>query len=809
MRDQHGRFVKEPGHDVSEEARDDHGRWTSSGFSEETAAHEVHLQKEAKAGIAKVDALLNEAAQTADYTASDATDWESLSAETRAEAEDKFLDKETEDDSYGDSARETADEWVRDQLSEDPDNELSARARKNFEDVLAEKNISIDPASLDEAHSDGHLDRALLRHADGSEFTREEKVEVSRIWDNAYSEAEDHVRETLEGSDRYLSIADETQREYIQNAWDGMSDNEKFTFAQDYITVRTPPTPGLPSKWVWDSSGDDGGRSLSTDYDRTRAIANRLAEMRTSQVLQERGLANAAGAEGVSGRIADSVWSSWKDSSTSDMGLALQYAAADELGGVHRLSKSEIEDAFRATTSFAPDPETGMQRLKAYVRAQWETTQYVLHKANTPEVNVYRGLILPYSTVEGLAREDVSLSDYENYQRFTDVKLQRSGAQSTSAKPSVANAWNGVGVTSGTRVVLRVKAPATSALSLPVFGQNVHEESEVVLIGSKGAWKWDAWSRTAPPVSKYPIKAMRKGQTLVIDFRELDRGPHWLSRPKPKHWAGIVKAAQSEHEPDLHRVLSSAWKAAMRGVSMTELRHGVAEKDYTKVADLLEHGRPTRAVLEPRLASAFLRGATHAHDTLLRTRKGPLRASLTRVNPKAAAWAKHRSAELVVGTDDLRAAVREIIDESVKGGVTVDDTAELLRDVVGLDPRRAGWAANYARDLHQQGVGGAELWKHVTRYTDELRDARAETIARTEILMATNAGQQTLWEEAKKDGHLDDLLKVWITTDGCCDDCEELEQDDPINIEEPFDGDVMFPPLHPNCRCAMGLVKDE
>lgn len=244
---------------------------------------------------------------------------------------------------------------------------------------------------------------------------------------------------------------------------------------------------------------------------------------------------------------------------------------------------------------------------------------------------------------------------------------------------------------------------------------------------------------------------------------------------------------------------------------MTEVRAGVREKDWDKVATALQRTHP-EAAIEPRLAAAFLRGASHAQESLVRAKKAPLRAMLGRINPKAKRWAKERAGELVVGSDVLRETVRSIVDEAIKDGLTVDDTADLLRDVVGLDPRRAGAAANYARDLHQQGVGGADLWRQVTRYTDELRASRAETIARTEVLMATNAGQHALWDEAAKHGHLDGMARVWIATQGCCDDCEQLELDsgaEPVPFDEPFDGDVMFPPLHPNCRCAVGLVNDE
>lgn len=97
-------LTKEPGHDVSEEARDDHGRWTAGGFSEEAATHEVRLQREAKEGIAKVDALLNDALATADFESVAHSTWESLDDSARGETEDKWVEENI--DAYEESAFE-------------------------------------------------------------------------------------------------------------------------------------------------------------------------------------------------------------------------------------------------------------------------------------------------------------------------------------------------------------------------------------------------------------------------------------------------------------------------------------------------------------------------------------------------------------------------------------------------------------------------------------------------------------------------------------------------------------------------------
>ncbi len=151
-----------------------------------------------------------------------------------------------------------------------------------------------------------------------------------------------------------------------------------------------------------------------------------------------------------------------------------------------------------------------------------------------------------------------------------------------------------------------------------------------------------------------------------------------------------------------------------------------------------------------------------------------------------------------------RELIREFVTNAVEDGFSVDETATLIRDVIGLDSRRALAAERFAEQ--------AATEQEVEKYIGEMLDSRAMTIARTEIMMAASAGQHELWKQSVAHGMLDDnLKKVWITTDDekLCDECDALAQEteaDPIGMDDDFDDGVMFPPLHPNCRCTMGLV---
>ena len=98
------------------------------------------------------------------------------------------------------------------------------------------------------------------------------------------------------------------------------------------------------------------------------------------------------------------------------------------------------------------------------------------------------------------------------FAKLPDLVLQRAGAQSTTGTASVANGWGGVGdlPQNPKRVVVRISAPPTSVLSLPVYGQNSQEEHESVLMGTKDRWLWDAWYEQAPSFESQTIATERK-----------------------------------------------------------------------------------------------------------------------------------------------------------------------------------------------------------------------------------------------------------------------------------------------------------
>ncbi|MBO8180272.1 MAG: minor capsid protein [Archaeoglobus sp.] len=78
------------------------------------------------------------------------------------------------------------------------------------------------------------------------------------------------------------------------------------------------------------------------------------------------------------------------------------------------------------------------------------------------------------------------------------------------------------------------------------------------------------------------------------------------------------------------------------------------------------------------------------------------------------------------------------------------------------------------------------------------RKWRLNTIARTEVIRASNFGRYEAW---KKSGVV--VGKEWVTAfdDRTCPECAAMDGDQ-ASLEKPFRNGVLMPPAHPNCRCT-------
>lgn len=120
----------------------------------------------------------------------------------------------------------------------------------------------------------------------------------------------------------------------------------------------------------------------------------------------------------------------------------------------------------------------------------------------------------------------------------------------------------------------------------------------------------------------------------------------------------------------------------------------------------------------------------------------------------------------------------------------------------------------------QNGEGIGSLKGRVNEVYDNIDNVRAERIARTETLKASN--RATL-DAYKQTGYVTGMK--WADNPGACEICQELAQEDAISLDDTFrqlgssvdytdaNGDpqsyavdyepIDTPPVHPNCRCTI------
>lgn len=189
--------------------------------------------------------------------------------------------------------------------------------------------------------------------------------------------------------------------------------------------------------------------------------------------------------------------------------------------------------------------------------------------------------------------------------------------------------------------------------------------------------------------------------------------------------------------------------------------------------------------------------------------------------PEAAAWAAKEAGTLIQNiTNDQLAFVRDVVSRASMGEFTPMQAAQVFRqmeDGMGLTVQQSEWVENFRqRRITDEMARGrtyeeaeARSAKSTQRYADRVYRYRTETIARTEIMRASNEGRNQAWQQGIEGGWIaPDSLKKWsVELDGReCSICRPLGDLPPIPINASFpSGD---PPVHPNCRCTVVLTDE-
>lgn len=188
--------------------------------------------------------------------------------------------------------------------------------------------------------------------------------------------------------------------------------------------------------------------------------------------------------------------------------------------------------------------------------------------------------------------------------------------------------------------------------------------------------------------------------------------------------------------------------------------------------------------------------------------------SFNKTNPNSLAFAQKRAGELIRSIDEAtRQSVRNIITDAFANQVSPQITAMRIQNVIGLHPQWAKAVVELEKRetarLIKAGYSEEKATKtaqaSASAYSDRLKQARATTIARTEIQIAQNQGRYEGWKQASDAGYVDPAsTKTWITAkdERTCDICGPLDGET-VGWLGTFSIGLEAPIVHPNCRCAM------
>jgi len=296
---------------------------------------------------------------------------------------------------------------------------------------------------------------------------------------------------------------------------------------------------------------------------------------------------------------------------------------------------------------------------------------------------------------------------------------------------------------------------------------------------------------------------------------------HHLTKAK----SPILRAADKA-EPAIRRAMLDALEALQR--SVPNLEDLIASGNIKSVVDAVKGAGIPRSLmnaLTDATATAAIGGAEAAGFEI----------GFNLPNARAVEWAAaHAGEQITLVTQATKAVVQEIVEDALLRGIHPRVAARQIKNVVPLLPQHQKSVTRLFNSSIDAGVTVSHAEKIAARKSKKLLKYRAEMIARTEAIRASNMGQQLVWQQA-----IDlDLLpqgvkKIWLATgdDRTCPVCAVMDgqtvevSGGEFNVNRQATGFVRSgssfrvsgtkpyrgwgkqasPPAHPQCRCTMIL----
>lgn len=281
-----------------------------------------------------------------------------------------------------------------------------------------------------------------------------------------------------------------------------------------------------------------------------------------------------------------------------------------------------------------------------------------------------------------------------------------------------------------------------------------------------------------------------------------------MDRAAPAAAAQILRALRALGKD----ITTASVERELRGTNEGALNVGRVRVEIRKAVGV--HTGPFALTIRDTLHGGIRVGRRRAAEDAPEriAREAFLAANRPTETARAAKWAEKRSAALVVDvTKGVRGAIRVATADALKRGAHAGELASNLRNVIGLDERRAQAVVNFRTAQLEAGFDPALVETRAAKYASRLLGQRAEAIARTEIFAAVATGRREFWNELVADGVVEarEVTRTWVASgaENMCPECEDLDGET-AGLNESFPGGHEGTPAHTSCVCTETLSVD-
>ena len=164
--------------------------------------------------------------------------------------------------------------------------------------------------------------------------------------------------------------------------------------------------------------------------------------------------------------------------------------------------------------------------------------------------------------------------------------------------------------------------------------------------------------------------------------------------------------------------------------------------------------------------------------------------------------------------EEAQRGLAVLLNASRDPALTVLKDSDRLAGAFGLNARQAQTIVRETQALVEAGKKTEAIKRAMAKRVRQALEARAEFLAEALGREAIAVCQQAIYEQAQKQGLLDEdrQMREFVTRrdDRVCPICDGMDGQR-ATIDEPFEsdydgGEYFAPPVHPRCRCAVRLV---